>query len=58
MIELHLCDGNPVAVSPVGIFYCQPADDGTLIMSIGGSCIVVTEDYFKVQKRLKRWTKE
>jgi uncharacterized protein YlzI (FlbEa/FlbD family) len=57
MITFHLNDGNPIAVNPLLVFYYQPADDGTLIMSPAGACVEVREPFDEVERRLKAWTK-
>ncbi|GFE77951.1 hypothetical protein [Novosphingobium sp. TCA1] len=49
-----LPDGNPVTVIRESIAYYQPADDGTLIVFIGGSSLQLTESYEEVGPALNK----
>jgi hypothetical protein len=57
MILFHLPNGNPVAISPLSIFCIHQDEGGTLIVSLGGSSVLVREPFEEVEARLKAWTK-
>jgi uncharacterized protein YlzI (FlbEa/FlbD family) len=58
MILFHLPNGRPVAISPLSIFCIHEDEGGTLIVSLGGSSVIVRETFAEVEQRLKAWTKE
>jgi len=48
-----LPDGNPVTVNRQAIAYYQPADDGTLMVFIGGSNLQLTESFEEIGPAFK-----
>jgi hypothetical protein len=57
MIVFHLPNGRPVAISPLSIFCIHEDEGGTLIVSVGGSSVLVREPFDEVERRLQAWTK-
>ncbi len=43
-----LPDGNPVTINRQAIAYYQPADDGTLMVFVGGSNLQLTESFEEI----------
>jgi uncharacterized protein YlzI (FlbEa/FlbD family) len=56
MITFYLPNGRPVAVSPLSIFCIHEDEGGTLIVSLGGSSLLVRESFAEVEQRLRAWT--
>ena len=56
MITFHLPNDRLVAISPLSIFCIHEDEGGTLIVSLGGSSIIVRETFAEVEQRLKAWT--
>jgi hypothetical protein len=56
MITFHLPNDRLVAISPLSIFCIHEDEAGTLIVSLGGSSVVVRETFSEVQQQLKAWT--
>jgi hypothetical protein len=45
MIQLSLADGNSVLVNSDNVAYFQSAEDGTLVLFVGGASLHVMESY-------------
>lgn len=56
MITFHLPNDRLVAISPLSIFCIHEDEDGTLIVSLGGSSVIVRETFAEVEQQLKTWT--
>jgi uncharacterized protein YlzI (FlbEa/FlbD family) len=45
MIQLQLCDGNPVLVNSDAVEFVQPTEDHTLIVLRGGGALKVSDSF-------------